>query len=106
MPPRRTSLPRTGNLRARSPKTARLYVERCRLVADLLAERPWCEVPWCEDRSTAVHEPLTRARGGDILDRDNCRCVCDPHHAEIHTEAPWVYALGFLVHSWDGRRAS
>lgn len=100
-------MPRSGvSLRARSPRMARTYVERRRLVADLLAARPVCEVPWCSDRSTAVHEPLTRARGGSITDRENARCVCDPHHAEIHTEAPWAYQLGFLVHSWDGRKAS
>lgn len=100
-------MPRSGvSLRARSPRMARLYVQRRALVAGLLAARPWCEVPWCSQRSTAVHEPLTRARGGDILDPANCRCVCDPHHAEIHTEAPWAYELGFLVYSWDGRKAS
>lgn len=92
---------RSGSLRARSPKTARMYVHRRRLVAELLAEHPVCEVPWCWDWATAVHEPLTRARGGSITDPANCRCVCDPHHVEIHTEAAWAYDLGFLAHSWD-----
>ncbi len=98
---RKTPLPRSGNLRARSPRMARLYVQRRALVADLLAARPVCDVPWCSDRSTEVHEPLTRARGGSILDADNARCLCPAHHREVHTEPAWAYDLGFMRHSWD-----
>lgn len=86
----------------RSKKTAALYVQRRALVAGLLAERPGCEVPGCTRRSTEVHEPLTRARGGSVTDEGNCRAVCFEHHREIHdTEPAWAYEAGFLRHSWD-----
>jgi len=91
-------------LRARSRKTARVYTARRALVARLLAERPQCEVPWCLNESTDIHEPLTRARGGSILDESNCRAVCRMHHDLIHLDEPaWAYELGFLKHSWDGQ---
>lgn len=99
---RTVPLQRSRGLRHRSAKTARRYVTRRALVAELFAHLSVCEVPWCGDRATDPHEPLTRARGGSILDRDNIRLLCRPHHREIHdTEPGWAYDLGFLVHSWE-----
>jgi hypothetical protein len=101
---KRTALSRRTPLRSRSKKTARVYEHRRTLVARLLTERPICEVPWCLARSVDVHEPLTRARGGDILDPENCRAVCRMHHDLIHANAEaWIEDLGFLKHSWDGQ---
>jgi hypothetical protein len=101
---KRTPLIRRTRLRRRSLKTQRAYVARRQLVERLLTERPQCEVPWCSARSVDIHEPLTRARGGSILDEDNCRAVCRMHHDLIHANAEaWVEDLGFLRHSWDGR---
>ena len=100
---KRTPLTRRAALRARSKKQAALYVARRRLVRVLLADYPICQVPWCDQASTDVHEPLTRARGGSILDLQNCRAVCRMHHDLIHLDEPeWAYELGFLKHSWDG----
>lgn len=92
---------RRTQLRARSKKTSCVYTQRRKLVALVLSEQPVCEVPWCEHASEDVHEPLTRARGGSILDRSNCRAVCRMHHDLIHLEPAWAYEFGFLVHSWD-----
>lgn len=94
--------PRTP-LRARSAKTERLYsTARRPLVAALFAEPEICEVPWCTELATDPHEPLTRARGGSITDRANVRKVCHGHNVMFATnEKPWMYELGFLVHSWD-----
>lgn len=97
-------LRRTARLRYRSAKTARRYVTRRAIVAGLFAEPSVCEVPWCTERATDPHEPLTRARGGDILDRDNIRKVCHPHNVMFASdEQPWMYELGFLIHSWDAK---
>ena len=71
---------RHTRLRPRSAKTARKYVTRRAIVAELFAEPSICEVPWCTERATDPHEPMTRARGGDILDRDNIRKVCHGHN--------------------------
>ncbi len=80
-----------GDLRAR----------RRELVDRLLRQRPVCEVPGCDHRSEHVHEVLTRARGGSIVDEDNCRAVCFACHRRIHDEPWWSEPLGLLVHSWD-----
>lgn len=97
-----STLSRRKGLPFRSAKTARIYVTRRAIVAELFAEPVVCEVPWCTDRATDPHEPLTRARGGDILDRANIRRVCHPHNVMFASdEQPWMYELGFLVHSWD-----
>lgn len=96
------TLERRTRLKPRSAKTAAKYVTRRAIVAELFAEPVVCEVPWCTERATDPHEPLTRARGGDILDRSNIRLLCREHHREIHdTEPSWAYDLGFLCHSWD-----
>lgn len=100
---KRSPLTRRTPLRVRSKKTTAVYRLRTKLVAELLADYPVCQVPWCNEPSTDVHEPLTRARGGSILSRENCRAVCRMHHDLIHLEEPdWSYELGFLRHSWDG----
>ncbi|MGN6128645.1 MAG: hypothetical protein ACTHON_18980 [Humibacter sp.] len=88
-------------LKRRSAKTSRVYTHRRKLVSAVLAAYPTCEVPWCPHPSTDVHEPLTRARGGSILDPANCKAVCRLHHDLIHLEDPIWYELGFLRHSWE-----
>ena len=101
---RETGFPqaRGKGLRFRSAKTARKYVTRRAIVAEMFAEPSICEVPWCTNIATDPHEPLTRARGGDILDRDAIRKVCNPCNFMFAAdEQPWMYDLGFLIHSWD-----
>ena len=43
-----------------------------------------------------VHEVLTRARGGDPLDPDNCVSLCRAHHDWTHREPLKATALGLL----------
>lgn len=98
---KRTPLTRKTPLRARSLKTIRKYRLRRRLVEELLLDYAICQVPWCDQPSTDVHEPLTRARGGSYLDLQNCKAVCRLHHDLIHAEPEWAYEEGFLRHSWE-----
>lgn len=105
-PLRTAPMRRTGRLRPRSAKTARVYVQRRVLVAALMAEYPVCQVPGCHRPSTDPHEPLTRARGGSIVDPINVVVICRRHHGEIHGEPAWAYTLGFLAHSWDVAEAA
>lgn len=100
-PLRRVGVVKRTPLRSRSKKTVTAYVERRRIVAFRAAAFPVCEVPHCTNESTDPHEPLTRARGGSITDRNNLRMVCRLHHDLIHAEPEWAYELGFLRHSWD-----
>jgi hypothetical protein len=102
----RKPLENRTRLRHRSAKTAARYVTRRKIVAEMFAEPSICEVPWCTEIATDPHEPLTRARGGDILDRAAIRKVCNPHNFMFAAdEQPWMYELGFLVHSWDAGAA-
>lgn len=103
---RPTPMPaRTKPLRPRSAKTQRLYVTRTALVAQLFLYPTRCEVPGCTRRATDPHEPLTRARGGSVIDLDNITLICRQHHNEIHDKEPaWAYDLGFLINSWDGQQ--
>lgn len=82
-------------IRRRSKATEAVYRERRALVARLLEERPWCE--FCKTaRSTVIHEVITRARGGDILDPVNCRALCHESHAWIHDNPLQATAEGWL----------
>lgn len=103
----RVPLARTGPLRPRSTKTAHVYVTRRQIVSELFLYPSVCEVAECTVIATDPHEPLTRARGGDILDRANIRLVCHYHNWLFsQSEEPWMYEQGFLIHSWDGGEAA
>jgi len=68
--------------------------------------RPQCERPGCGSLADDVHEPLTRARGGSITDKNNATALCRPCHDEVtfkpESELGWAYEAGLLRHSWDG----
>lgn len=72
----------------------RAFVER------ILLERPICEFPRCLNNSYDVHEKLTRARGGDILDPDNVLALCRTHHTWVHDHPKEATELGLLTPSW------
>jgi hypothetical protein len=89
---------RRKRLRARSKKTEAVYRERRPLVARLLAERPVCER--CDAaRSEDVHEPRMRSRGADILDPEQCVCLCRPCHAWVHDNPAEATTEGWLIPS-------
>lgn len=58
------------------------------------------DLPYCAGQLD-VHEVLTRARGGNYLDPDECVLVCRHHHDWIDTHQMEAHALGMLRHSWD-----
>jgi hypothetical protein len=100
---RRTGLARTGRLKARSAKTAKFYREvRAPLVARLLAERPRCEARiGCSGASADVHEIVSRARGGSLVDEANLACVCRDCHTYLTDNPLAAEALGLSKHSWE-----
>lgn len=112
--PRRTPLKahaplkaRAAGLRHRSVKTAKVYRERRKLVARTLQARPWCEacskLGRSRSRSTVVHETLTRARGGDILDPRWFMALCAWCHDWIHTHVAEATRLGWLESQYQQR---
>lgn len=94
-------LRRTGRLAARSKRMAAIYVKRRKLVAELMADDPTCVYPGCTEAGTDPHEPLTRARGGDILDPSNVVPICRRHHDWCDDHPIEAEALGLLRWSWD-----
>lgn len=85
----------------RSEKMKATYKERRPLVERLLRERPRCQFEECNDRSTEIHEVVTRARGGSILDESNCMALCHDHHAYITVNPKWAQENGYMKHSWE-----
>ena len=87
-------------MRFRSKKMERKYRERRALVVRILDEFPMCQR--CKGRpSQDVHEVLSRARGGDILDRENCVALCRDCHRFITEHPRFAVEEGWLRHSWD-----
>jgi len=100
-------------IRQRSKKRANLMREvRGPFVKEFLEEHPWCWrctryaqttlVPrWAYlphiNRSTVVHEKLTRARGGSITDKANCVALCGSCHDEIHAHPRQATEDGWLI---------
>jgi 5-methylcytosine-specific restriction endonuclease McrA len=99
---RRTGpLRRLTPLRFRSPKTARVYREvRVPLVRDLLQEHPVCQ-RCSAARSTDVHEPKLRSRGGDPLVKAQCVALCRDCHDWVHQNPADATAEGWMKHSWE-----
>lgn len=103
---RSTPLRRRKRINPRSAKREAIRDERAALVERLLYERPTCEVRRghpphyckrpCGRRSVHIHEILTRARGGSILDEVNCLAVCDQCHRWIHEHPRAAEIIGAL----------
>jgi len=79
---------------------AKKYIQRRKLVGEMLEEFPICER--CSVKpSSEVHEVISRARGGDILDKTNCRALCHACHFWITTNPAEATKTGWLKNSWD-----
>lgn len=85
-------------LRQRSRKMSAVYEIRRELVGRILEEQPLCQ-RCLMARSVDVHEVVTRARGGSVLDEENCRAICRGCHRWIHDHPRRAEAEG-----WLGRR--
>lgn len=104
-------LARSRPLAKQSPKRKREQSERRRLVEKVLRTRTRCEAGplvrkaqpgfECGGYSVDVHEPLTRARGGSILDEENTIALCRRCHDWIHEHPGMARQVGLLKNSWD-----
>jgi hypothetical protein len=98
---------RTGGLAPRSAKRAREYAQpggRRELVAAMLAAEPRCQAQvLCAGRGAVdVHERLSRARGGRILDpvQSHAMTVCRPCHNWITTHPAQAADRRLALPSW------
>lgn len=86
-------------MRHRSLRMQRIYRERRKLVAEMLADATCAR---CERRrASEVHELKSRARGGSILDRDNCVALCHDCHHWVTTHPQDALETGWLKRSTD-----
>ena len=98
-------LKRNTRLKPVSDKRKKVLVTRRKIVAEVLAERPYCqagprirdEKHRCGNLSTDCHEPLTRARGGSITDKNNILAVCRACHDWIHRNPAEATRLELLA---------
>ncbi len=109
---RRSPLRRRGPLKRRTPlrsvsaKRAKVQRQRQMMVRKELARRELCEAgamiqfgghrSLCAGLAVDLHEPLTRARGGSILDPVNTVAVCRSCHDWIHTHPKAAAEVGLL----------
>jgi 5-methylcytosine-specific restriction endonuclease McrA len=104
MPRREKPLTSKTPIKPRSKKMQAKYRIRRPLVAELLAERPWCEIRWddgCQGRAVDVDEILSRARSGDFLDPDNCQTTCRHCHDRKHDKSLEAVERGVSLNSWS-----
>lgn len=87
-------------MRYRSKKMARTYIQRRKLVAEILEDASCAR---CGTKATEVHEIKTRARGGSILDPDNCVALCHACHHWVTTHPLEAKAEGLMKNSWEQR---
>ena len=100
----KTPLKRKTPLKPISDKRRKLQAQRRTFVREQLQARPGCEAGpiisdyyrtnpvlvesrveyRCNNQAVDIHEPLTRARGGSIVDVDNSMAVCRMCHDWIH----------------------
>lgn len=99
----KTGLKRTARLRARSKKTAAQYVDRRALVAEMLEDRPRCQLnfPGCWGEATCVDEIKSRARRGSITDPANCLPACGPCNTYKEDHPAEALARGLARHAWE-----
>ena len=101
---KRTPLARKARLQPRSQKRTVVMVDRRALVAQLLTERPRCEVRWvCRGaRAVDVHERLKRSRGGNILDPVQAHMVtaCRACHEMTESHPAEATRRRMLLPSW------
>lgn len=87
-------------MRFRSRKMEATYRKRRELVKRMLMDFPACER--CDAaRSTDVHEVVSRARGGSILDPNNLVALCRACHTFITENPEIAHDQGWSKHSWE-----
>jgi hypothetical protein len=106
--PRSKQLPHHSKISRRGKEE----VQRAKFVADIIFKANGLCVAWwnireidyeqarkCARLASEVHEPLTRARGGSILDENNAVAICRICHSWIHEHPREAAMVGLLLSS-------
>jgi hypothetical protein len=109
--PKSSMAPRSSqiNKRSKTSKRGKEELQRASFVAEIILQaNGLCEAWWnirmvdyeqskkCLRLAREVHEPLTRARGGSILDPDNAVAICRICHSWIHDHPELAKSVGLL----------
>jgi len=107
---RTTGLKRTSKLAPVSKKRRKENATRRKVIEQVLETRKACEAGLlirrvdghhkCAGQPSDIHEPLTRARGGSIVDPSNMVVVCRPCHDWIHVNPAAATSVGLLVSAY------
>lgn len=101
---RQRDAPPPKRIKPRSAKRDADMVERRKLVGRLLAEYPRCQgrILCAGAPAQDVHERLTRARGGNILDPRQAHMVtlCRPCHDWVTTHPADATRLRMMFSAW------
>jgi len=107
----KTPLKRKTPLKPISDKRRKAAGARRTFVREQLSLRPYCEAGLkigdyctqhhlnagsCSKYAVDIHEPLTRARGGSIVDPENSVSLCRICHDWIHNNPKAATELGLL----------
>jgi len=88
-----------------SKKRKSMIQDRAQTRLDVFERSSRCEAniePLCSYHATDVHEIKTRARGGSIVDVENCLALCRMCHRYITDNPAWALEHGYVVHAWAG----
>lgn len=102
---KRSPISRRTPLKRVSRKRAALLRERTavrRYVFERAGFQCEARIDGCTFMPTDVHEILTRARGGSIIDPENCLALCRPCHQFITENPMFAEMNGFVVSQWAG----
>lgn len=103
--PTASALARTSEISPVSDKRKAENRVRSKVAHATFGRNPVCYRPGCTSPARDCHEPLTRGRGGSIVDPLNMIPLCGPCHSEIQFGPEWAYKDGLMKHSWPGDAA-
>lgn len=90
----RSSIPKLSAKKRRQQKARTACVK---FVLERDGHRCRIKAPGCQGTATTAHEPLTRARGGDPTDPEQCIASCDSCNYYVSNVNPeWAELHGFL----------
>lgn len=102
-----STLSRSTRMKPQSPKAKAKATLRSVFVKGMLARHPECQArviaAGCTFFADDVHEKMTRASGGSILDEDNCITICRRCHGWVHEHRTEAMSLGLLDSRHPGR---
>ena len=102
----KTQLSTKTKLKFRSKRMEEIYVERKKLVKEILQKKPRCEIAWdsqCNREAIEVHERLARSLGGKIIGGNEADYIatCRYCHTMVTDNPAEAHKRGWVIKSWE-----